>query len=231
MCGRYTSTTPAAELARYFEADDVVAPDLGPRYNVAPTEEVYAVAHAEHGRRLGTMRWGLVPWWADGLSVGSRMINARAESLLERRAYRGPFERRRCLVPADGFYEWEPREDGSKQAWFVRRRDDEPLAFAGLWSSWRPPSSGEGDGRVVSCAIVTTAANATVGPVHDRMPVVLPPSAWGTWLDPANTAVTALAELLVPAPDALLERVPVGPLVNDVRNDGRALVEPVDGRP
>jgi putative SOS response-associated peptidase YedK len=229
MCGRYTSTSNPADLAAYFDVDEVVATDLGDRYNVAPTDEVYAVASSREGtRRLGTFRWGLVPFWAKDISVGARMINARAESILDKSAFRRPFERRRCIVPADGFYEWEA-VDGrkQKQPWYVTRRDGDVLAFAGLWESWRPVT-GSDDGRVVSCTIVTTEANECLAPIHDRMPVVLPPSAWAAWLDPENDRVEELHRLLVPAPDDLLGRVPVSTAVSNVRNDGPDLVEPIE---
>ena len=210
--------TPADRVAAYFDVDEVVVPeDRPPRWNVAPTDAVLGVARVGAVRRLGELRWGLVPHWAEGPSVGARMINARAETLLEKPAFRRPLASRRCLVPADGFYEWC---DG--QAWHVRPRDGGLLAFAGLWASWR------GDGvRLVSCTIVTTSANAVLAPIHDRMPVVLPRSAWAEWLDPANDDVADLVSLLVPAADELLERYPVGPAVGNVRNDDASLVAPV----
>ena len=219
MCGRYTSTTPLADVADYFAVDEVVADDRGPRWNVAPTDEVLAVAATESGRRLGSLRWGLVPAWAPNLSTGSRMINARAESLLEKPAFRPSFARRRCIVPADGFYEWC---DG--QAWHLHRADGAPLAFAGLWASWR-----RDDRRVRSCTIVTTGANQVVAPVHYRMPVVLDASDWAEWLDPDDDDVAALSRLLVPADDDLLVRRPVGPAVGNVANDGPDLVAPLVG--
>jgi putative SOS response-associated peptidase YedK len=208
--------------------DEVVAPDLGERFNVAPTDEVYAVAESTTGRRLGTFRWGLVPFWAKDLKVGAKMINARAESLLDKPAFKRSFERRRCIVPADGFYEWQARADRKqKQPWHIRRRDGDLLAFAGLWDSWRP-TRGSDEGRIVSCTIITTEANDLIAPVHDRMPVVLPPEAWRRWLDPTFDDVASLVTLLRPAPDDLLELVPVGTAVNDVRNDGPHLVERVE---
>jgi len=227
MCGRFTSITTPDDLAAYFTVDEVVAPPLGARYNVAPTDEVYGVAATSTGeRRLGTFRWGLVPFWADDPKIGARMINARAETLLEKSAFRRPLEHRRCIIPADGFYEWE-RVPGTrtKQPWHVRRRDGDVLAFAGLWDSWRP-ARGSDDGRIVSCSIITTEANTTVAPLHDRMPVVLPPDAWTEWLDPTNDDVGDLLGLLVPAPDDLLELVRANPAVNDVRNDGPQLLDP-----
>jgi putative SOS response-associated peptidase YedK len=226
VCGRYTSTTEPADLAAYFDVDEVVATDLGDRYNVAPTDEVYAVAQSSQGpTRLGTFRWGLVPFWAKDPSVGSRMINARAESVLEKPAFRRPLERYRCIIPADGFYEWQVVADRKKkQPWYIRRGDGDVLAFAGLWSSWRP-TKGSDDGRIVSCSIVTTEANDAVRPIHDRMPVVLPPVAWAEWLDPGNADVESLHSLLVPAPPELFELRPVSDTVSNVRNDGPHLLD------
>ncbi|MGI8758302.1 MAG: SOS response-associated peptidase [Acidimicrobiales bacterium] len=228
MCGRYTSTTPVAELARFFAADEVIATDVGPRYNVAPTHDVYAVVSRAGRTALGMLRWGLVPPWARGPRVGSRMINARAESVLDKPAFRSSFTRRRCLVPADGFYEWQANGSGTKQPWYFAHRDGDPLAFAGLWESWRPkPGADGGADRIVSCTIITTTANEALAPVHGRMPALLGPVAWEAWLDPANHDVEALHAMLVPAADDLLLQVPVRRLVNDVANDGPALVEPL----
>lgn len=228
MCGRYTSTTPMADLARFFAVDEVVADDLGPRYNVAPTEDVVAVVARASGTALGMLRWGLVPPWAQDTRVGSRMINARAESVLDKSAFRAPFTRRRCLVPADGFYEWQANGNGAKQPWYFAHRHGDPLAFAGLWESWRPhPRTDDGADRIVSCTIITTTANEAVAPVHDRMPVLMGPETWDRWLDPVNDDVKALHALLVPAAVELLRPVPVRPLVNNVANEGPELVEPV----
>jgi putative SOS response-associated peptidase YedK len=224
VCGRFISITTGADLAAVFDAD-LVAADAPPRWNVAPTDEVYAVAEADGRRRVGRVRWGLVPPWADSPKVGGRMINARAETLLDKDVFRRPLERRRCLVPADGFYEWTTRAGGGKQAWHLRPRDGGVLAFAGLWESWRP-RGGDGE-RVVSATIVTTAANATVTPVHDRMPVCLPEAAWEEWLDPANDDLLGLTTLLVAAPEDLLEVRPVGPAVGNVANDGPELLAEV----
>lgn len=229
MCGRFTSTTGAADLAAYFEADELVAADLGERYNVAPTDDVYAVAASKEGdgRRLGTFRWGLIPFWAKDEKVGARMINARSETILTSSAFKRSFTNRRCIVPADGFYEWQAVPDRKKkQPWYVSRTDGDVFAFAGLWDSWRPVK-GSDEGRLVSCTIITTDANETIRGIHDRMPVVLPPSAWAEWLDPANDDVDDLVRLLVPAPKELVTLTPVRTDVNDVRNDGPHLVEPV----
>ena len=228
MCGRFTSTTPADQVAEHFGVEETAVGERAPRWNVAPTDPVLAVVERDGTRRMGEMRWGLVPFWAKDPSVGSRMINARAETIATTSAYSRPFERRRCIVPADGFYEWQARPDRkAKQPFHIRRVDGEPLAFAALWDSWRP-QRGSDEGRLVSTVIITTSANDVLRPIHDRMPVVLPPAAWAAWLDPDNADVEALAELLVAAPEALLEAVPVSSAVGNVRNDGPELVERVD---
>ncbi|MBW8825481.1 MAG: SOS response-associated peptidase [Acidobacteria bacterium] len=227
MCGRFVSRMSASDLAAYFMVDEAVAPDLGARYNVAPTDEVYVVAETKAGvRRLGTARWGLVPFWADGPEGGAKMINARAETLLSRSAFRRTFSARRCIVPADGFYEWA-KVAGGKQPWHIHRSDGEPFAFAGLWESWRPKDDVDAE-RLVTCSIITTAANGVVAPLHDRMPVVLPADVWEPWLDPANDDVGSLQTLLVPAPDGLVVREPVSRAVNSVRNDGPELLAPAE---
>ena len=227
MCGRYTSRTPAADLAEYFGVDEVVAPELGERYNVAPTDETYAVAESKEGRRLGTFRWGLVPFWAKDPKGGAKMINARAEGLLDKAAFRRPFERRRCIIPADGFYEWERVSSKKKQPWYITRVDGKPMAFAGMWESWRPVKDSD-EGKIRSCVIITGEPNEKVAQLHDRMPVMLPRETWDFWLDPTNDDVAALQALLVPAPASLLELVAVSTAVNTVTNDGPELIAPVD---
>ena len=231
MCGRYTSQSPPDVIADYFHVDEVVAPELGVRFNVAPSQDVYAVAQRHGVRRLGSLRWGLVPFWADDPKIGNRMINARAETLATSSAFKRSFARRRCLVPADGFYEWQAVPGAKrKQPYYIRRRDGQPLAFAGLWEVWRPKDAPEGDeeSRLSSCTIVTTDANELLAPIHDRMPVILPPGVWDEWLDPDNEDVDRLSRLLVPAPEDLLELIPVGPDVSKVDNEGPHLIERVD---
>jgi putative SOS response-associated peptidase YedK len=170
------------------------------------------------------MRWGLVPAWADDPKVGSRMINARAETLATKPAFKRLLTRRRCLVPADGFYEWRPGvAGGKKQPVHVRPRHGGPIAFAGLWDSWRPKGAG-GDERLISCTIVTTDASDELRDLHDRMPVVLPPESWDAWLDPGHDDVEALRSLLRPSEG--FDLVPVSTAVNDVRNDGPDLLAP-----
>jgi putative SOS response-associated peptidase YedK len=228
MCGRYVATTPAAVLAAYFEVDELAEEPEGPSFNVAPTDPVPAVAVGRDGRRrLGCLRWGLVPSWSSHARGGARHINARSETVLERPAFRTAFARRRCILPADGFYEWERSSDGRRQAWFIHHRDRSPLALAGLWDVWRAPT-GE---LVRTCAVLTTAANRMMAPVHDRMPVLIDAAGWGDWLDRDNQDVAVLAGLLLPADDGVLVRYPVGPLVNNVRHNGPELLEADRGHP
>ncbi len=222
MCGRYAFFSPAEAMRRAFAVDD--APPLEARYNIAPTQPVPVVRALEPGvRSVALLHWGLVPAWAKDRAIGNRMINARAETLAERPAYRHAFRKRRCLVAADGWYEWQAAA-GGKQPWFIRARDGGPIGFAGLWESWRDPQSGD---PLESCTIVTTDAPAPIAQIHRRMPAVLAPQAYEAWLDPAAGDPEALAALLGPADPALLEAWPVSRAVNDPRHQGPALVEPL----
>jgi putative SOS response-associated peptidase YedK len=244
MCGRYTSTSQLADLAEVFEVAEIRTEPLPPRYNVAPTLDVYAVAvrgrqDVEKGprRALGTFRWGLVPSWAKDPSAGSRMINARAETVASKPAYRSALARRRCLIPADAFYEWQRRPEGGKLPYAIRRRDGRPMAFAGLWEVWRDPSGAPAEPPLPprppllrTCAIVTTAANELMAPIHERIPVVLDPRDWTAWLDPGVGPAGAL-ELLRSPPSEWFEAYPVGSLVNNVRNDGPELLDPLPPAP
>ncbi len=227
------AASSADDVAAYFGAT-VTGAELAPSWNKAPTDDVYAVVEGAEGtaaageRLLETFHWGLVPMWADDVKIGNRMINARAETLARNNAFRKAFARRRCIVPADGFYEWRaPEGGGRKQPYYVHREDGEPLALAGLWERWRGPD-GDADDVLHSCTIVTTDANGLLADVHDRMPVVLPASAWDDWLDPDIGDVETLSGLLRPAPDDLLTLRPVDPAVGNVRNDGPELVDAVD---
>src|SRR3954453_8616480 len=188
MCGRYMSTTPPAALAEEFGvAVEQIAldDDLEPRWNVAPTLPVLAVAESRSTgqRRLGTFRWGLGPSGAGGAAGGGPMINARAETVATKPAFRDALVRRRCIIPADAFYEWKATGGRTRQPYAIARRDGKPLAFAGLWELWRDAANPEAP-PLRSCVIITTTANGLLAAVHERMPVVLPESAWGTWLDP-----------------------------------------------
>lgn len=223
MCGRFVAATPPDRLAELFGVTDVRAADLGPRWNVAPTVDVYAVAEGSDGeRRLGSFRWGLVPWFADDPRGGAKMINARAESVADKPAFRRALERRRCLVPADGFYEWL-RTGSEKLPHLFTAADGSVLAFAGLWEVWRPKDEPDAE-PLRTCTIITTGANRTMRPIHDRMPVVLTPDTWNRWLDRAPARGTDLADLLVPPPDDLLVCRPVSTKVNNVRNEGADLL-------
>jgi len=237
MCGRYTSTSSPARLAEAFHVDEVTAEQLPIRFNVAPTQPVYAVAESrrENGRRLlGTFRWGLVPSWAKDPRVGAKMINARSEGLAGRTAYKKAFARRRCIVPADAFYEWQVlsgvadgpgQSRGRKQPYVFRRRDGEPLAFAGIWEMWRSRTQPDSE-PLRTCAIITTRANAVVEPIHSRMPAILAAGAWDAWLDRGNDDLEMLQALLVPAPSQDLEAWAVSARVNKSENEGPELIEP-----
>jgi putative SOS response-associated peptidase YedK len=226
VCGRIASWRAPADLAAWFGAEQVVGEPLPARYNVAPSDEVYAVAETSRGRRLGTMSWGLVPSWSPDPSAGPRPINARRESLLDKAMFAESLRRRRCLVPADGFYEWtKGGRGGTRQPYFIAARDGAPLALAGLWDRWTGP---DGSG-VVSVVLVTTPANPVVAPLHDRMPAILPEQAWDTWLAPTTGDSATLLALLQPAPADLLEARPASRRVNSVANEGPDLLDAVDG--
>lgn len=222
MCGRYAITLPPEAMRAVFGF--IEQPNFPPRFNVAPTQPVPVVRADEAGRRhFALVRWGLVPAWAK--EVGAKpLINARAETVAEKPSFRSAFRRRRCLVPADGFYEWQAQAKGPKQPYFIRRRDGAPMAFAGIWEHWQTPEGSE----LESCAIVTTVANATLEPIHHRMPVILGEAAWDVWLDPDEARAPDAQAVLGPAPDDLLEAVPVSTRVNAVSNDDAGLIEPVE---
>jgi putative SOS response-associated peptidase YedK len=227
MCGRYVSVSSPTILAERFHVEEVRIGEGGnpentqpgphypePNFNVTPRAEVPVVAESKGKRVLDLVRWGLVPAWAKSISVGDRMINARAEGIVKSNAYKRPFERRRCIVAADGFYEWQTIEGRKpRQPWFIRRRDGEPLAFAGLWSLWHDPQIGADAPRI------------RMRPIHNRMPVILPESEWDTWLDAENHDVKKLEELLVPFAGDELESWPISMLVNKPVNNGPELIE------
>jgi putative SOS response-associated peptidase YedK len=222
VCGRYTlATVEPWDLRARFPVGEQV--EIRRRYNIAPTDPVLAVTTDREGTPGGELlRWGLVPFWADGPDTGAKLINARAETVAERPAFRTAFESMRCLILADGFYEWRTGPTGAKEAFHITRGDGQPFAFAGLWSIWRPKSDGP---QLRSCAIVTTRANDVVAPLHDRMPVILPRKAEQMWLDPAAPP-PLLETLLAPLPDEDTVIHPVGPAVNNVRYDGPDCLAP-----
>lgn len=244
MCGRYVSTSSLADLAEAYQVDEIRTDPLEPRYNVAPSQPIYAVAALRPRgdvevegsgkgptRLLGTFRWGLVPSWAKEASVGNKMINARAEGIATRPAFREALRRRRCVIPADSFYEWQVHPDGPKlprQPYLIRRRDRRLLSFAGLWEVWRDPARPD-QSPLRTATIVTTAANAVLGPIHARMPVALTDEAIGTWLDPAVMDPSILTGLLAAAPDDWWATDAVSTLVNAVAHEGPELVAPVAG--
>src|SRR4051812_2591780 len=228
MCGRFVSSSPPDELAKYFDAEAVTESVIEPNYNVAPSNDVYVVVETGGVRRLEAFHWGLVPFWAKDPSTGNKMINARAESVAEKNAYKHAFKKRRCIIPVDGFYEWRKvAGQKAKQPYFITRADGEPLAFAGLWEVWRPKDDVDRTTDPLrSCTIITGEPNEKIAEIHDRMPVILPPSAWAAWLDPDNDDVETLGQLLVPAPAALIELHPVRRAVHNVREKGPELIEP-----
>lgn len=228
MCGRFTLNTTGREIAKHFELDREL--EFSPRFNVAPTQDVpvVRVPDLETGREASKLRWGLIPFWADDPSIGNRMINARAETVDEKNSYRVPFSRRRCIVPATGFYEWhKPEGGGGKQPWYIRSAEKSLLGFAGLWEQWEDDESGE---EIESFTILTGEPNDLVADVHDRMPVILQPDDYGFWLDPAMKDTEALKELVQTVyPDDALEAYPVSTHVNSPENDDPECIEPVEG--
>lgn len=220
MCGRFTLAVPAEQVAEQFRLAEV--PELEARYNIAPTQQVAAVRAADDGRELVLLRWGLVPSWAKDPSAGAKMINARSETVAERPAFRSAFKDRRCLIPADGFYEWQKREDG-KQPFHIRMADGTPFGLAGLWEHWKTPEGG----WLYTCTILTTAANELMQPLHDRMPVIISAEQYALWLDLGMHDRGPLEELLRPYPAELMVALPVSKAVNKVANDGPELVTPV----
>lgn len=259
MCGRYASSRRPEDLVEEFEIDKVeVKEALQPDYNVAPTKQVFAVVertprdgdteHVAHERQLRTAKWGLVPFWAKDPSIGNKMINARMETVHEKPAYRRAFASRRCLLPADGYFEWYPTEPKTqtqgtqtqrtqtqgtqtgrpvKQPFFIHPADGGVLAMAGLYEIWRDPTRDDDDSLrfLWTCTVLTTTAEDSLGHIHERMPLLVEPERYAAWLDPASAAVDDLKKLLVPAAPGRLEAYPVSTEVNSVRNNGPGLLD------
>jgi putative SOS response-associated peptidase YedK len=221
MCGRFTQQRPASELAEIFAAEPL-ADELGARYNVAPTDDAFVVVQRKERRAITAYRWGLVPHWSGDLKGAARMINARAETITSSPAFRDAFERRRCIVPVDSFYEWK-REGTVRQPYRIVATDGLPLALAGLWAGWHDPAT-EQVRRTFT--IVTTTPNEAIADLHDRMPVILEAGAWDRWLSEAPDRGELLA-MLQPTDDIGLRVYPVNRYVNDVRRDGPELIEPL----
>jgi putative SOS response-associated peptidase YedK len=244
MCGRFVSVSSPQLLVDRFGVEETAVETREPDYNVTPRAMVPIVrdrpprkgVEGPTKRALTMVRWGLVPSWAESTAIGDKLINARAETITEKAAYQRAFRRRRCIVPADAFYEWRPSKNTStkrppRQPYLIHRRDGEPLAFAGLWEIWRDetvPDPDAPDAWVRSCVIVTTRANALLEPIHERMPVVLDEQVWDTWLDPATDDVGALEAMLAPAPDEWFEVYPVSTRVNTPANNDAELIRPVE---
>ena len=254
MCGRYAATKDPARLTEEFDAVDATAGEAGGAdYNVAPSKNVVTVVqrHPRDSdgavqkdepavRGLRVMRWGLVPFWAKDPAVGNRMINTRAESAKDKPAFRKALARRRCLIPADGWFEWrrKPATDGAgngkkaaKDPFFMTTPDASSLAFAGLWESWRDPNAAADAPPLVTCSVLTVEALGQLAEIHHRMPLMMPANSWADWLDPDNTEPSAM--LAEPPWDLIesLELRPVSTLVNNVRNNGPELVERVETEP
>ena len=244
MCGRYASSRKPEDLIEEFEITEPrIKVPLEPDYNVAPTKEVYAVLErppsedktAPADRQLRVLKWGLVPSWAKDPSIGNRMINARMETVAEKPAYRRAFSSRRCLLPADGYFEWYPTDEKTKagkpkkQPFFIRPKDGGVLAMAGLYEIWRDPTRDEDDPQAFrwTCTVLTTEAEDDVGHIHDRMPMMVTADRWAQWLDPTVKGKDNVLSLLVPAAPGTLEAFPVSTEVNNVRNNGPQLLEPL----
>lgn len=219
MCGRYALYGPKSRLREHFDAD-FDGFEFRPRYNIAPMQDAPVILQVEDERVASLMRWGLLPSWAKDPTIAARLINARAETAAEKPSFRSAMKARRCLVPVDGFYEWAKVGD-AKQPYFIRAANDEPLALAGLWEHWTSPV-GE---SIQTFTILTTEANDLIRPLHERMPVVLPPEVWNLWLRPSRTPAQ-LQPLLEPLPAGLLKLHPVAKRVGNARNDDADLVEP-----
>ena len=231
MCGRFTLSNPdPALLATTFNLDttsdspkSIPADRLSARFNVAPMQAVAAVVRDTAGHNhLTAMRWGLIPSWSKDASSAAKLINARAETAPDKPSFRAAFSKRRCLIVADGFYEWQKHDDGTKTPMYITLADHKPFGFAGLWEPWTDPASGD---TLITCTILTTSPNALMVPIHDRMPVILPPEVYAEWLDPAQTDKAKAARLLVPFPAKRMAAYPVSRQVNNIRSDNPSLIE------
>ncbi len=231
MCGRFGLLHTWEEM---FESYSLISPPLNfaPRFNIAPSQPIVVVRASREagGNTAGFLQWGLVPSWSKEISLGAKMINARAETVADKPAFRAAFRRRRCLIPASGFYEWQKQSCGPKQPFWIAAADGGLLSFAGLWESWTSPAGDE----LQTCTIITTEANDALAPIHARMPVILEPADFDAWLDVGSdggddgTALSAVQDLLRPAADETTAARPVSTRVNNVRNDDARLIEPVD---
>ena len=220
MCGRFALKTPAKKLAAAFQVEEV--PAVEARYNIAPTQTILAVQQGLDGREAKWFKWGLVPSWAKDTAMGARLMNARSETVTEKPSFRDAFKKRRCIIPADGFYEWQ-RAGGKKLPYFFQMKDERPFGLAGLWEHWQ----GVGQELIESCTILTTQANEMLSPVHDRMPVILNPDDYEVWLDVDERKVELVKELLQPYPAEEMRSHRVSEEVNHIRNQGDGLIKEV----
>ena len=225
MCGRFARYSLSRELERYFNAQSPSF-EIQPNYNVAPTQEIPVIIQHEDDRHIKKRHWGLVPFWAKDTSIGSRMINARVETITSKPAFRAAIKQRRCLIPANGFYEWQGKS-GNKQPYYFHLPSGEPFAFAGLYEIWEDKEATSGTGPYKSCTIITMEASDSVKDIHNRMPVILKPEAFDEWLDPTNKEPAKIEELLKTAYVKELKRYPVSKLVNQVGNNKKECMEPL----
>ena len=223
MCGRFVGYRSIRELEAYFPIDKVAC-QAAENFNVAPSQEILTIVRQKEENWLDKFHWGLVPFWAKDISIGNKMINARAESVAEKPSFRNAFKKRRCLIPADGFYEWKGPK-GDKQPMFITLPDKTPFAFAGLWETWNDKDAP--DSIYKSCTIITTQASDSMRPIHHRMPVILKLQIYETWLDPGNQDVTALNEILKNEIITELTSYPVSKEVNSTRNNDPSCIEPI----
>ncbi len=230
MCGRYAAATTAADWVEEFEVDEAPAKVLAPDFNVAPTKEMYLVSAEESDgaivRRMEVARWGLIPSWSKESSISTKLTNARVETVAEKPSFRSAFAKRRCLIPADGYYEWYRPEKGAKQPFYIHRTDGHSLAMAGLYEWWRDPANSEAEPRL-TCTVITTAATAELSVIHDRMPVMIDRADWAEWLDPTVPGKELPPPMLEAGFHLGLAAEPVSVAVGNVRNNGPSLILPI----
>ncbi|MBE7381754.1 MAG: SOS response-associated peptidase [Leptolyngbya sp. SIO1E4] len=229
MCGRFSQTQSGERIAAAFQLNRI--PDLTPRYNIAPTQSVSVITQSRRtqDREHHQKQWGLIPGWAKASTMGQRLINARAETVAEKPAFRNAFQRRRCLIIADGFYEWQRSPQSHvKQPFLIQLKTRSPFAFAGLWERWQDPTTQQ---QVFSCTILTTQPNRVMGPIHDRMPVMLAPEEYDVWLDPSFYNPGVLETLLDPYDDEAMVAIPISTAINNPRNDSDTVQQPCNSAP
>ncbi len=224
MCGRFVQTQSAETYAEYFSVEVLRTDPLSPSWNVAPTDRVYGIAEHDEQRQLGTFAWGLLPWWAKDRKLAAKHINARVETVADKPAFRDSFRQKRCIVPADGFFEWEKKDKG-KLPHYIYLANGAPLALAGLWATWKDPETEE---RHRTCTIMTGRPTDVVARLHDRMPVILPQDTWDAWLDPTSDDPATLQAMLGSLPDPALDEHAVSTLVNKVANNLPDLITPLE---